>query len=106
MVSKTIDDFPEPETPVKMVNFRFGMRTETFWRPPCLLPLVDSSSSTLSLGAGRGQALAGAAFRRRQKKYERPQSTPVPAAQPQLSGPSPTDRWAMSAEPRLMAKPA
>ena len=54
----------------------------------------------------RGQALAGVACRRRQKKYESPQSTPVPAAQPHASGPSPTARWAMSAEPRSMAKPA
>src|SRR5213078_563122 len=51
----------------------------------------------------RGQALAGVACRRRQKKYESPQSTPVAAAQPHASGPSPTERWAMSAEPRLMA---
>jgi len=56
--------------------------------------------------AVRGQALAGMACRRRQKKYESPQSTPVAAAQPHASGPSPTERWAMSAEARLMAKPA
>src|SRR5438094_7359702 len=56
--------------------------------------------------AVRGQALAGVACRRRQKKYESPQSTPVAAAQPHASGPSPTERWAMSAEARLMAKPA
>jgi hypothetical protein len=53
-----------------------------------------------------GQVLAGVACRRRQKKYESPQSTPVAAAQPHASGPSPTERWAMSAEPRSMAKPA
>jgi hypothetical protein len=29
---------------------------------------------------------------RRQKKYEIPQSKPVPAAQPHASGPSPTDK--------------
>src|SRR6266852_6298048 len=34
------------------------------------------------------QALAGVACRRRQKKYESPQSTPVAAAQPHASGPS------------------
>src|SRR5713226_4792955 len=56
--------------------------------------------------AVRGQALAGVACRRRQNKYESPQSTPVAAAQPHASGPSPTERWAMSAEARLMAKPA
>src|SRR5713101_8390352 len=50
--------------------------------------------------------LGGVACTRRQKKYESPQSTPVAAAQPHASGPSPTERWAMSAEPRLMAKPA
>jgi hypothetical protein len=32
MVSNTIDDLPEPETPVKMVIFRFGIRNETFFR--------------------------------------------------------------------------
>jgi hypothetical protein len=52
-----------------------------------------------------GQALVGVA-RRRQKKYESPQSTPVAAAQPHASGPSPTEKWAMSAEDRVMAKPA
>src|SRR5208282_2608006 len=31
-VSKTIDDLPEPETPVKMVILRLGMRSETFLR--------------------------------------------------------------------------
>ena len=56
--------------------------------------------------AVRGQALAGVTCRRRQKKYESPQSTPVAAAQPHASGPSPTERCAMSAEARLMAKPA
>src|SRR5262249_56731015 len=56
--------------------------------------------------AVRGETLAGVACRRRQKKYESPQSTPVAAAQPQASGPSPTERWAMSAEVREMAKPA
>jgi hypothetical protein len=56
--------------------------------------------------AVRGEVLAGVACRRRQKKYESPQSTLVPAAKPHASGPSPTERWAMSAEPRVMAKPA
>ncbi|HXM46136.1 MAG TPA: hypothetical protein VN924_33195 [Bryobacteraceae bacterium] len=31
-VSKTIDDLPEPETPVKIVILRLGMRSETFFR--------------------------------------------------------------------------
>src|SRR5579863_2873279 len=31
-VSKTIDDLPEPETPVKIVILRLGMRSETFLR--------------------------------------------------------------------------
>ena len=52
------------------------------------------------------QALAGVACRRRQKKYESAQSTAVAAAQPHASGPSPTEKWAMSAEARSMAKPA
>jgi hypothetical protein len=31
-VSKTSDDLPEPETPVKMVILRLGIRSETFLR--------------------------------------------------------------------------
>ena len=38
--------------------------------------------------AVRGQAPAPSAWRRRQKKYESPQSTPAAAAQPHASGPS------------------
>jgi hypothetical protein len=37
--------------------------------------------------AVRGQAGAGVASRRRQKKYEGPQSAPAAAAQPHASGP-------------------
>jgi hypothetical protein len=37
--------------------------------------------------AVRGQALTGVAYKRRQKKYESPQSTPVAAAQPHAPGP-------------------
>src|SRR5687767_9778639 len=40
MVSNTMEDFPEPETPVKMVIFRFGIRKEIFLRlfsrAPCI----------------------------------------------------------------------
>jgi hypothetical protein len=32
MVSNTIEDFPEPDTPVKIVVFRLGMRRETFFK--------------------------------------------------------------------------
>nr|WP_245742217.1 hypothetical protein [Fontibacillus panacisegetis] len=32
IVSKTIDDLPEPDTPVKIVIFRLGMRKDTFFR--------------------------------------------------------------------------
>src|SRR5512145_640507 len=32
MVSKTMDDFPEPDTPVKMVILRLGILSETFFR--------------------------------------------------------------------------
>jgi len=44
--------------------------------------------------------------RRRQKKYENPKITPVPAAQLQAAGPSPKEKCATRAEARLMAKPA
>src|SRR5512139_1939561 len=32
IVSNTMDDLPEPETPVKMVILRLGMRSETFFK--------------------------------------------------------------------------
>jgi hypothetical protein len=50
--------------------------------------------------AVRGQALAGVACRRRQKKYESPQSTPVAAAQPHASGPSSCGRPPVHSVPR------
>jgi hypothetical protein len=56
--------------------------------------------------AVRVQALAGVACRRRQKKYDTPQRTPVPTGQLHASTPSPTARWATSAETSVMAKPA
>ncbi len=69
---------------------------------------VRDSNNVVILGPGvlDGQTLAGVACRRRQEKYESPQSTPAPAAQPHASGPSPTERCAVSAEARSMAKPA
>ena len=44
--------------------------------------------------------------RRRQKKYERAQSTLVVADGANACGRSPIEGWAMSAEMRLIAKPA
>src|SRR2546421_6323918 len=32
MVSKTMDDLPDPDTPVKRVILRFGMRNDIFFR--------------------------------------------------------------------------
>src|SRR3954470_12006272 len=32
IVSNTMDDLPEPDTPVKMVILRLGMRNETFFK--------------------------------------------------------------------------
>jgi len=43
---------------------------------------------------------------RRQKKYENPKITPVPAAYLQAAGPSPTEKCATRAEARLIKKPA
>ena len=43
-LSKTIDDLPEPETPVKIVILRFGMRNETFFR------LFSRANLDVSLG--------------------------------------------------------
>src|SRR5262249_12036216 len=73
---------------------RGGLAALSFLRP------------ALALLHDRRRSLAGVACTRRQKKYENAQSTPVVTAQPQASGPSPTERWAMTAEPRSMANPA
>src|SRR5262249_61673158 len=56
--------------------------------------------------AVRGQALAGVACRRRQKKYETPHSTPVAGAHPHAPRPSPPPQGAMSAETRGLAQEA
>ncbi|MED1801201.1 hypothetical protein P4307_11755 [Brevibacillus porteri] len=40
IVSKTIDDLPEPDTPVKIVIFRLGMRKDTFLRLFSLAPEI------------------------------------------------------------------
>ena len=48
MVSKTIDDLPEPETPVKIVSFRFGMRSETSWRLFSRAPRILMNSVMLA----------------------------------------------------------
>jgi hypothetical protein len=65
--------------------------------------LMDGVATTAPV---KSERKVGEACRRRQKKYESPQSTPVPTDQLHASGPSPTERWAISAEPRLIAKPA
>src|SRR5512134_3483201 len=44
IVSNTMDDFPEPETPVKMVILRFGMRSETFFKLFSLAPRISMYS--------------------------------------------------------------
>src|SRR5437899_6442469 len=43
-VSNTIDDFPEPETPVKIVILRLGMRSETFFKLFSLAPRTSMYS--------------------------------------------------------------
>src|SRR5258708_33587206 len=49
MVSKTIEDLPEPDTPVKMVILRFGMRSEMSLRLFSRAPRIAMNSSTLHL---------------------------------------------------------
>src|SRR5258708_32424552 len=49
MVSKTIEDLPEPATPVKMVILRFGMRSEMSLRLFSRAPRISMNSSTLHL---------------------------------------------------------
>src|SRR5215203_1878744 len=44
MVSKTMDDFPDPETPVKIVICRFGMRRVTSRRLFSRAPLISMYS--------------------------------------------------------------
>src|SRR4051794_1007684 len=61
MVSKTIDDFPEPDTPVKIVIFRFGMRSETSFRLFSRAPRISMNS-----------------FMRGSPERERPRSAPDP----------------------------
>ncbi|GEC87702.1 hypothetical protein BFO01nite_07810 [Brevibacillus formosus] len=40
IVSKTIDDLPDPDTPVKIVIFRLGIRKDTFLRLFSLAPEI------------------------------------------------------------------
>src|SRR5262249_32441153 len=68
--------------------------------------IYGSNSRTCLLSTAGGQVLAGVVGMRRHKKYDSPQSTRVTAAQPQTSGPSPSEKWAMRAEERVMKKPA
>jgi hypothetical protein len=49
MVSNTIDDFPEPETPVKIVIRRFGIRSEMSLRLFSRAPRISMYSVTASL---------------------------------------------------------
>src|SRR5262245_23064395 len=85
------------QSPSSAILFEMSSEADWLWFAPDFLIFSSSPSR---------QALAGVACRRRHAKYESPQSTPVAAAQPHASGPSPTATWAMSAEARLMAKPA
>src|SRR5579862_7501610 len=68
-VSKTIDDLPEPETPVKIVILRLWMRTETFLRLFSRAPRI----SMYSCGAlfGTFFALQIERDRRADKRLER-----------------------------------
>ena len=46
MVSNTIDDLPEPDTPVKIVILRLGMRSETSLRLFSRAPRISMNSVT------------------------------------------------------------
>jgi hypothetical protein len=70
-----------------------------FARPAAYGDLTTSILALLAIATLRRlsrlvsiQMVAGVACKRRQKKYERIQSTTVTAAQPHASGPSPTER--------------
>src|SRR4026207_1191211 len=58
IVSNTMDDLPEPDTPVKMVIFRLGMRSETFFKLFSLAPRI----SIYSWGIYSTQILFGIQF--------------------------------------------
>jgi len=49
IVSKTIDDFPEPETPVKTVSFLLGIFRLTFFRLFSLAPRISMNSVSISV---------------------------------------------------------
>ena len=78
---------------VEMLGDRLAARVDPVLHQQAATKLEQGLTVAFGqLVACRGQALAGVAYRRRQKKYESPQSTPVAAAQPHASGPSPTER--------------
>ena len=84
----------------------------------CIAPFTDSrnppqnaltsvmASTYVPRGTIHFNSFVRVACRRRQKKYESPQSTLVVADGTNAAGRSPIERCAMSAETRLMAKPA
>src|SRR6185503_8071640 len=50
IVSNTMDDLPEPETPVKIVIWRFGIRKDTFFKLFSRAPRISIYSwDTISL---------------------------------------------------------
>src|SRR4051794_23642137 len=49
IVSKTIDDLPDPDTPVNIVILRLGMRNETFLRLFSRAPWISMYSWATSL---------------------------------------------------------
>ncbi len=62
IVSKTIDDFPDPDTPVKIVISRFGIRSEMSLR---LFSRAPRSSMYSVMGQGyRSSSLVGRIARR------------------------------------------
>jgi len=70
--------------------------------------LVDTDTDCYKKSASHQQPVPSdnRVCSRRQKKYESPQSTLVVADGTNAAGRSWIERWAMSAEMRLMAKPA
>jgi hypothetical protein len=47
-VSNTMEDFPEPDTPVKMVIFRLGIRSDTFLRLFSRAPRISMYSCDIA----------------------------------------------------------
>ena len=59
MVSNTTDDLPDPDTPVKIVISRFGMRSDTSLRLFSRAPRISMNSVTGGISVGWAGSMGG-----------------------------------------------